>query len=161
MCARNGVLLRVNAFIIAATPNPRPPPCERRDGRGRTGIVYQAIDLTELTQGLVEQRRDIRILRHVGADEGQAKTLFENRSLGFPPTGGDDGGALFEKTSAIFSPMPLVAPVTIATLPSRIPMIPLPPPLRAPHGTAASQANARRQVPRLIPATRPSPYVDG
>src|SRR5262245_26234375 len=102
--------------------------------RAGARVVHQAVEPTELRHRVGDHRPDARFVGDVGADEAQRRpaALPQRPTLLLPPAGTDQqapaGSAApttrppsAPKTSAMRSPIPLVAPVTMATFPSSWP----------------------------------------
>jgi len=86
------------------------------------GAVHQAIQLTMPLDGACDQRRHVRLDRHIGAHELGLRAELRRLYLPLrrPPTVVVPSRA---NSSAVRAPMPLVPPVITATLPSRIPIV--------------------------------------
>jgi len=116
------------------------------------GVVDQDIDAAEMGQRAVDDAGDIVRLHHV-AGHGQGPRAHsldlgaDVVQLGLGAPGGDDRRAFLASARAMPAPTPCPAPVTIATLPSRIPIASSP---SCPHCSRDRRRGGRRNRTRTI-----------
>jgi hypothetical protein len=91
-------------------------------------VVHQNIEASEALEGCLEQAANVRDLAHIGLHSHRARPrCFDRRDHSGGGVGSldivdHDGRAFPSRRSAMARPIPLDAPVTIATLPVRPPM---------------------------------------
>ena len=92
--------------------------------RRAAGVVEQAIDASELFDRQFDQRADLLVDHDIGLakDAVGAELLGQPLALRHAAPGDHDPGAFRDENLAVFNPMPLVAPVMTATLPSSLPI---------------------------------------
>ncbi len=111
--------------------------------QARAGVVDEAVDAAEAPERVGNHRLDVVFLGDVGADEADAEAPFERRAFGLAASGGDIFFALVDKNFRILSPIPLVAPVTLATSPLKA-AIRVPPSIFGRVKAAAAGGRKRR-----------------
>src|SRR5262249_17860253 len=92
--------------------------------RAGARVVHQAVEPTELRHRVRDHRPDVRLVGDVGADKAQPRpaALLQRPTLLLPPAAPPPPRPpSAPKLRAIPSPIPLVAPVTMATFPSSWP----------------------------------------